>query len=55
MTPEFRRWRPRAEQGDAEAQWRIGWMYHEGKGAPENDAEAVKWHRKAAEQGHALA
>ena len=28
-------------------------MYDLGEGVPENDAEAVKWFRKAAEQGHA--
>ena len=28
-------------------------MYFNGEGVPENDAEAVKWFRKAAEQGEA--
>ena len=28
-------------------------MYRDGKGVPENNAEAVKWFRKAAEQGEA--
>ena len=27
-------------------------MYDNGWGVPENDAEAVKWYRKAAEQGY---
>ena len=39
-----------AEQGDADAQCQLGYMYVNGKGVPE--AEAVKWFRKAAEQGH---
>ena len=30
-------------------------MYDYGKGVPENDVEAVKWYRKAAEQGHKVA
>ena len=30
-------------------------MYTNGMGMPENDAEAVKWFRTAAEQGHARA
>jgi len=30
-------------------------MYELGNGVPENDAEAVKWYRKAADQGHAKA
>ena len=28
-------------------------MYDSGEGVPENDAEAVKWYRKAADQGDA--
>ena len=27
-------------------------MYAKGEGVPQNDAEAVKWYRKAAEQGY---
>jgi len=42
----------RAEQGDAEAQSALGIMYDLGEGVPEDDAEAVKWYRKAAEQGN---
>ncbi|MFP6688182.1 MAG: hypothetical protein VCD31_02525, partial [Alphaproteobacteria bacterium] len=42
--------RPLAEQGDADAQTLIGMMYNEGLGVPKNDAEAVKWFHKAAEQ-----
>ena len=30
-------------------------MYDEGLGVTEDDAEAVKWYRKAADQGHASA
>jgi TPR repeat protein len=44
-----------AIQGNAEAQRNLGWMYANGEGTPENDAEAVKWYRKAAEQGNAEA
>ena len=51
----FQEWLPLAEQGDVGAQTLIGLMYDEGYGVPENDAEAVKWFRKAAEQGHAKA
>jgi uncharacterized protein len=40
-----------AEQGDANAQFKLGLMYYNGEGVPEDDAEAVKWYRKAAEQG----
>nr|MCS5587697.1 sel1 repeat family protein [Porticoccaceae bacterium] len=33
----------------------LAWMYAHGEGVPENAAEAVKWYRKAAEQGLAVA
>ena len=42
----------RAEQGDADAQARLGSMYNIGLRVPEDDAEAVRWFRMAAEQGH---
>mgnify|MGYP003328771465 CR=1 FL=1 len=32
-----------AEQGDADAQCQLGYMYVNGEGVPENEAEAVKW------------
>ena len=40
---------------DARAQSLIGSIYREGLGVPKNDAEAVKWYRKAAQQGHVMA
>ena len=43
--------RPLAEQGEAIAQLDLGAMYFDGKGVPQDYAEAVKWYRKAAEQG----
>src|SRR5450759_670251 len=44
--------RPLAEQGNAHAQFNLGFMYDEGLG---NYAEAVKWYRLAADQGDAHA
>jgi S1-C subfamily serine protease len=44
-----------AEQGDAEAQNNLGWMYRKGQGVPQDYKEAVKWYRLSAEQGNALA
>ena len=41
-----------ATKGNAEAQHCLGWRYEEGKGVPEDKAEAVKWYRLAAEQGY---
>ena len=45
--------RSRAEQGEKEAQFRLGGCYNEGVGVSRDDVEAVKWYRKAAEQGYA--
>ena len=47
--------RAKAEQGDAQAQFNLGFRYNNGEGVPQDDAEAVKWYRLAAEQGHASA
>jgi TPR repeat protein len=47
--------RARAKQGDADVQYRLGTMYRNGFGVPQNDAEAIKWFRMAAEQGVAAA
>ena len=44
-----------AEQGDADAQSTLGFMYENGRGVPQDDAEAVRWYRLAAEQGNSLA
>ncbi len=41
-----------AEKGDADAQFRLGVVCHEGRGVVQSDETAVFWYRKAAEQGH---
>ena len=44
--------RKAAYQGDAQAQYNLGCMYHKGeRGLPRNLANALMWHRKAANQG----
>ena len=43
------------KEGIADAQYNRGVNYERGRGVPQDDAEAVKWYRKAAEQGHAKA
>ena len=53
--PDFDETKALADQGDVDAQFKLGVIYDIGLGVPENDAEAVKWYRKAAEQGHANA
>ena len=42
-----------AEQGDADAQNKLGLMYYNGEGVSRDHVEAMKWYRKAASQGHA--
>ena len=38
--------------GFAYAQYNLGVMYDNGQGVQQDYKEAVKWYRKAAEQGH---
>ena len=42
-----------AEQGDADAQYNLKVAYGTGEGVAQDDAEAVRWYRLAAEQGNA--
>ncbi len=39
----------------ADAQYNLGFMYKNGQGVVQDYKEAVKWYRKSAEQGNALA
>ena len=38
-------WMPLAEAGDANAQFRLGFMHYLGKGVPKDYADAGKWYR----------
>jgi TPR repeat protein len=50
---EAAKWyRKAADQGFADAGFRLGNMYDSGEAMPQDYVEAVKWYRKAAEQGH---
>jgi uncharacterized protein len=49
------KWRPLAEQGNADAQYKLGEAYDDGLGVRHNAKEAVLWYRRAAELGHAKA
>ena len=40
-----------AEQGDADAQYKLGFMYNKGEGVPQDYKKAFYWCTKAAEQG----
>ena len=50
-----KRYRQAAEQGHARAQYKLGLSYDEGRGVPQDDAQAAHWFRQAAEQGDAEA
>ncbi|RYG98277.1 MAG: sel1 repeat family protein [Alphaproteobacteria bacterium] len=52
-TQEVDRLRKAAEQGNAEAQNKLGFMYFRGDGVPQDYAQSMNWFRKAAEQGDA--
>ncbi|WP_422126880.1 tetratricopeptide repeat protein [Thioalkalivibrio sulfidiphilus] len=41
-----------AQQGNAEAQFRLGDMYEQGLGVAQDEAQARHWYEKASEQGH---
>jgi len=43
--------RQKADVGDARAQARLGFCYHNGTGVEKDAVESVKWYRKAADQG----
>ena len=49
----FNEWKPLADQGDADAQHSLGWMYGNGRGVLKDYKQAVKWYQKAADQGGA--
>jgi TPR repeat protein len=51
----FQLFRSLAEQGDATAQTRLGQMYENGEGVPEDYALAALWYRRAADQGSKVA
>jgi TPR repeat protein len=48
-------WRPLAEQGHAEAQNMMGYMYRFGEGLPQDFEQARQWYRRAADRGNATA
>lgn len=53
LRKEFANSKALAEQGEARSQAFLGACYSMGRGVEKDDAEAVKWYRKAAEQGNA--
>jgi TPR repeat protein len=51
FTTAYRLLRPLADGGDVNAQYNLGVMLRDGRGVPQNSAEAATWFRKAAQQG----
>jgi TPR repeat protein len=52
---KFNEFMAKAEKGDAEAQFNVGYCYMRGAGVPLDEAQAAVWYRKAAEQGKGYA
>ncbi len=48
-------WIPLARDGNAEAQFRLGWLYENGLGTKQNPFITAQWYRQAAAQGHSSA
>jgi len=57
LTPEekFAETKRKAEAGDAEAQFNLGKMYHNGEGVVKDTTQAIEWLQKSAVQGNANA
>jgi hypothetical protein len=51
FTKAYEEFKALAEHGNADAQWDLGAMYHNGQGVPRDYVEAERWFRRAAEQG----
>jgi len=48
----FQVYQPKANQGDADAQFNLALLYYTGVGIPQDRRYAIYWYKKAAEQGH---
>ncbi|MEJ2270163.1 MAG: tetratricopeptide repeat protein [Desulfobulbaceae bacterium] len=48
----FQLYQPKANQGDADAQFNLALLYYTGLGIPQDRRYAIYWYTKAAEQGH---
>jgi TPR repeat protein len=44
--------RQAASNGNAQAEYNVGFMYSNGRGVRHNDEEAVRWFRQAARHGY---
>lgn len=55
MVSRFKETLPKAEAGDAEAEFQVANMYESGDGAKKDPQQTLNWLIKAADQGHAKA
>ena len=46
------KWTQVAQEGNARAQYNLGWMHANGKGTAQDFKEAIKWYSQSAEQGN---
>ena len=53
--PARAEWRRPADAGDAVPQFRLAWMYKDGRGTPKDPRLALQWSRRSAERGYAPA
>lgn len=51
-TTAMAQWNLLAEAGNPEAQFNLGLMYHSGLSGKVNEHEAVRWYKKAAQNGY---
>lgn len=49
---KFKKALPKAEQGNAKAQYNVGEMFEKGKGAERDSKKSFSWYSKSAEQGN---
>jgi hypothetical protein len=51
-TTAVAQWNSLAQNGNPEAQFNLGLMYHSGLGGSINEPEAVRWYERAAQNGY---
>ena len=51
----LKEWEPLAKAGGSAAQFNLGLLYYDGKGVPQDFAEAARWFLKSADHGYVSA
>ena len=52
---EVLKWKQPAEEGDAQAQFKLGSLYYKGQGVTQSDEKALFWLKKSAKQNYTYA